>query len=115
MRILPMALILGTALTAQAPFPHPPTRKGDVVDDYFGTKVADPYRWLEDDHSDETNAWVEAQNKVSFGYLASIPERRRIQDRLTRLWNFERFGTPFRAGQSARRTEIDVHPNGRLS
>ena len=62
------------ALPAQTPLTYPATRKADVVDDYHGTKVADPYRWLEDDRSAETAAWVEAQNKVTQGYLGQIPE-----------------------------------------
>ncbi len=77
---------------------YPETRKSDQVDDYHGTKVADPYRWLEDLDSAETSAWVEAQNKVTFGYLAQIPERERLHARLKKLWNYERFGVPFREG-----------------
>ena len=77
---------------------YPKTRKGDVVDDYFGTKVPDPYRWLEDDNSPETKAWVEAQNAVTFAWLESIPERTAIRERLTELWDYERFGLPSREG-----------------
>jgi prolyl oligopeptidase len=80
------------------PVPYPVTRQSDVVDDYHGVKVADPYRWLEDDNSEETKAWVAAQNKVTFAYLEQIPERPRIRERLTQLWNYERYGTPFRQG-----------------
>ncbi|WP_243293822.1 prolyl oligopeptidase family serine peptidase [Geothrix mesophila] len=98
MRILPMALAITTALSAQTPLTYPPTRKGDVVDDFFGTKVADPYRWLEDDNSAETKAWVEAQNKVTFAYLAQIPQRATIRERMTRLWDFEKFSAPFKRG-----------------
>src|SRR5512133_3074839 len=98
MRILSMALAITTALSAQTPLTYPPTRKGDVVDDFFGTKVADPYRWLEDDNSAETKAWVEAQNKVTFAYLGSIPERKAIEKRLTELWNYERYGLPSKEG-----------------
>ncbi len=75
---------------------YPETRKVDVVDDYHGTKVADPYRWLEDQDSDETAAWVEAQNQVTFGYLESLPTREPLRERLTELWNHERYGTPWR-------------------
>ena len=67
-------------------------------DDYHGTKVADPYRWLEDDNSARTKEWVEAENKVTFGYLEKIPQREAIRHRLTELWNYERFGTPFKEG-----------------
>jgi prolyl oligopeptidase len=77
---------------------YPSTRQTNVVDNYHGVKVADPYRWLEDDHSLETRAWVEAQNKVTFGYLRNIPEFDAIKRRLTRLWNYERFGVPFKQG-----------------
>jgi prolyl oligopeptidase len=77
---------------------YPVARKGDTSDDYFGTKVADPYRWLEDLDSPETRAWVEAENKLTFDYLGRIPERAGIKDRLTKLWNFERYGTPARVG-----------------
>ena len=74
------------------------TAKVDVADDYFGTSIADPYRWLEDDHSAETKAWVEAQNSVTFGYLGQLPQRAALKARLQELFNFERFGTPYRRG-----------------
>lgn len=77
---------------------YPITSKGEDVDEYHGIKVADPYRWLEDADSDETRQWIEAQNKLTFAYLANIPSRERIKDRLTRLWNYERFGIPFKEG-----------------
>ena len=88
-----------TALSAKPPITYPVTRKADVVDDYHGTKVADPYRWLEDDRSAETAAWVEAQNKVTQDYLAQIPERKAIEARLTKLWDYEKFGAPSRHGK----------------
>jgi prolyl oligopeptidase len=94
-----MALAITTALAAQSPLTYPPTRKTEVVEDFFGTKVADPYRWLEDDNSAETKAWVEAQNKVTFGYLDQIPERGKIRDRITKLWDFEKFSAPFKRGK----------------
>src|SRR5256884_1125408 len=75
---------------------YPFTRKTNVVDDYHGVKVADPYRWLEDDNAPETKAWVQAENKVTFGYLERIPERLAIKERLTKLWNYERYGAPFK-------------------
>jgi prolyl oligopeptidase len=77
---------------------YPTTKKVSQADDYHGVKVGDPYRWLEDDNSKETKAWVEAQNKVTFGYLEKIPERKALKDRLTRLWNFERYGVPRQRG-----------------
>lgn len=73
---------------------YPETRKGNVVDTYFGTEVADPYRWLEDDRSEETEAWVKAQNKVTFAHLEKIPFRQQIEERLTDLWNYEKISAP---------------------
>lgn len=79
--------------------PYPQTQKGDVVDEFFGTAVADPYRWLEDDLSKETEAWVTAQNKVTEHYLEQIPYRSAIQSRLEKLWNYEKFSAPFKEGE----------------
>ncbi|WP_306589578.1 prolyl oligopeptidase family protein [Geothrix sp. 21YS21S-4] len=98
MRILPMALVVTTGLAAHVPLVYPSTRKAEVVEDFFGTKVADPYRWLEDDNSPETKAWVEAQNRVTFAYLEGIPERARLRERMTKLWNYERYGVPYTRG-----------------
>jgi prolyl oligopeptidase len=87
------------AVTAQAAaLDYPTTRQDNVSDDYHGTKIADPYRWLEDDNSAETKDWVKAQNKVTFGYLEKIPRRKELQERLTKLWNYERFGAPTERG-----------------
>ena len=69
-------------------------RDETVVDDYFGTKVADPYRWLENDTSAETNAWVEAERKVTDDYLSHIPFRAALKERLTALMNYERYSVP---------------------
>ena len=77
---------------------YPSTRKTNQVDNLHGTRIADPYRWLEDLDSVETQAWVEAQNRVTFDFLAAIPERQRLRDRLTKLWNYERYGAPFKKG-----------------
>lgn len=82
------------------PITYPPARKSDQIDDYHGVKVADPYRWLEDLDSAETGAWVEAQNKLTFGFLSEIPARPKIKDRLTKLWNYERYGVPFKEGNN---------------
>src|SRR6185503_497961 len=78
---------------------YPVARKSDQVDDYHGVKVADPYRWLEDLDSAETRAWVEAENKLTFGFLESIPASMAIKDRLTKLWNYEKYGIPFKEGK----------------
>ncbi|WP_424097789.1 prolyl oligopeptidase family serine peptidase [Moorena producens] len=80
------------------PLNYPKSRKADQVDDYHGTVVADPYRWLEDPDSEETKAWVEAQNQVTFGYLSEIPKRETLKQRITKLWNYEKYSTPFKKG-----------------
>ena len=77
---------------------YPETRKDDQVDDYHGTKVADPYRWLEDDNSPETLAWVTAQNEVTQNYLEQIPYRSQIKQRLEELYNYPKYGIPSRSG-----------------
>jgi prolyl oligopeptidase len=76
--------------------PYPKARQVDTVDEYHGVKVADPYRWLEDPDSTETRAWVEAENKVTFAFLEAIPAREHLRKRLTKLWNYEKFGVPFK-------------------
>lgn len=79
---------------------YPETRMDStVVDEYFGTMVADPYRWLEDDRSEETALWVKAQNEVAFGYLNTIPYKAAMQTRLEQLWNYERYSAPFTRGE----------------
>ncbi len=83
---------------AQTKIEYPQTRKVEQLDDYHGTKISDPYRWLENDNSAETKAWVEAQNKVTFDYLNQIPERAKIKARLTELWNYERYSAPYKQG-----------------
>jgi len=78
---------------------YPETRKGDQIDDYHGTKVADPYRWLEDDNSPETAKWVEAENKVTGGYLDKIPYRVEVKKRLEALYNYAKYTPPVRRGE----------------
>ncbi len=77
---------------------YPETAKADTVDAFFGTTVPDPYRWLEDDRSAETGDWVKRQNAVTFGYLEKIPFRQALAQRLEKLWNYEKLGTPFKEG-----------------
>ena len=77
---------------------YPETKKVEQFDDYHGTRVADPYRWLEDANAAETKAWVEEQNKLTFSYLGEIPSREPIRQRLTKLWNYERYGVPYKEG-----------------
>jgi prolyl oligopeptidase len=80
------------------PLTYPVAKKVDQTDDYHGTRVADPYRWLEDANSAETKAWVDAENQVTQAYLAQIPQREAIRKRLTQLWNYERYSTPYKEG-----------------
>lgn len=77
---------------------YPETKKVDTVDTYFGVEVNDPYRWLEDDRSEETGEWVKAQNKVTFDYLNNIPYRKQLEERLKEVWNYEKVGSPFHEG-----------------
>jgi len=93
--------LLTGMFTSAAPAPaqtlqYPAARKSDVVDDYHGTRVPDPYRWLEDPDSPESRAWIEAQNRLTAAYLAEIPARAALRERLTKLWNYPKYGTPFR-------------------
>jgi prolyl oligopeptidase len=94
--LLPMLTLLSAAQTSPPVYPQP--KRGDHVDDYHGVKVPDPYRWLEDTDSAETHDWVEAENKLTFDYLERIPYRQAIRDRLTKLWNFERYTVPEKEG-----------------
>ncbi len=87
-----------TVTYPEGPLVYPETRKCDQVDVYHGVQVADPYRWLEDPDSEETRAWVEAQNEVTFGYLEQIPARQKIRERITKLWDYEKYGVPFKEG-----------------
>src|SRR6201997_4611330 len=94
-------LLLCTLILSQtdgAPPVYPKAKTVDQVDDYHGTKVADPYRWLEDTDSADTKAWVEAENKLTFSYLDQIPYRAAIRERLLKLWNYERFTAPEKEG-----------------
>ncbi len=95
------SVLLPVVLSADAParLAYPNTAKSDVVDDYFGTRIPDPYRWLEDPNSAETKAWVDQQNALTFAFLDRIPARQRIRQRLTELWNYERYSVPSREGQ----------------
>ena len=93
------AVLVASVVTLAQPLQYPTTRKVDHTDTYHGTKVADPYRWLEDDTSAETAAWVEAENKVTFPYLERIAFRQQFQDRVKALSNYERYLAPSRKGQ----------------
>lgn len=90
---------LMSASALAQPLTYPETRQDKtVVDTYHGTEVPDPFRWLEDDNSEETKAWVKAQNEVTFGYLKKLPKRDELRARLEKLWNYERVGAPFEEG-----------------
>ncbi len=78
---------------------YPVTKKVEQIDDYFGVKVADPYRWLEDDNAADVKEWVKAQNAATFGYLTKIPFREKVRARLTEIYNYPRFSSPTRAGE----------------
>ncbi len=91
---LALVVLLGTAQFTYAQLKYPATRTTDQVDEYFGVKVADPYRWLEDDNAPETTEWVTAQNAVTFGYLEKIPHRRQWVNALEKVINYPRYTAP---------------------
>jgi prolyl oligopeptidase len=97
--IIAMALLISCNGSSDNKINYPVTKKGNVVDTYFGTKVPDPYRWLEDDRSGETAAWVKEQNNLTFGYLGTIPFRAQIKSDLEKMWNFEKYTAPQKEGQ----------------
>ncbi|HVS82471.1 MAG TPA: prolyl oligopeptidase family serine peptidase [Pyrinomonadaceae bacterium] len=96
----PLRLVRAQGGDGASRLSYPETKKVDVVDVYFGTTVADPYRWLEDDNAPEVAAWVEAENKVTFGYLDKISYRPQLKDRLTKLLNYPKFAAPTRRGEN---------------
>ena len=103
-KLFPAALLLLVACNQNPNNPntekmtYPQTRTDNTVDTYFGTQIADPYRWLEDDRSAETAEWVKQQNNFTFGYLSKIPYRQAIKEKLEKLWNYEKIGAPFTEG-----------------
>src|SRR5579864_3632306 len=86
------------ALSVDQSLQYPPAPRGNVVEDYHGTAVGDPYRWLEDLDSPQTRAWVRAEGKLTDEYLASIKKREPLRKRLATLYEYEKFGTPFHEG-----------------
>jgi prolyl oligopeptidase len=96
--LLALIAFLFTSVPAQNGFGYPKPKKIDQVDDYHGTKVSDPYRWMEDSKSADLTAWIEAENKITDSYLDTIPEREAIKNRLTELWNYERYSSPSKIG-----------------
>lgn len=93
-------LLVASFSFAQTKFEYPKTKKENVTDNYFGTNVADPYRWLEDDNSEETKAWVKQQNEITFSYLNSIPHKEKLKNRITELYNYQRYSAPFKEGNN---------------
>ena len=96
---LSVMLALAACRKSAEKLAYPATKKVGQVDDYFGTKVADPYRWLEDDNAPDVKEWVQAENAVTFGTLGKIPYREKIKRRLTEIFNYPRYSSPFRAGE----------------
>jgi prolyl oligopeptidase len=96
--VIVMAFMISCNSPMEKKIEYPLTKKDDVADTYFGTKVPDPYRWLEDDRSEETAAWVKEQNKVTFAYLEAIPYREQIKARLEKMWNYEKYTAPHKEG-----------------
>ncbi|WP_286965055.1 prolyl oligopeptidase family serine peptidase [Flavobacterium sp. UBA4854] len=94
-----MAITTAGISFGQGKLQYPQTKKGETVDVYFDTKVSDPYRWLEDDKSAETGAWVKAENEVTYGYLDKIPFRDELKKRMETLWNYEKIGAPSKEGK----------------
>ncbi len=97
--ILCASVLASCADKKQTTLKYPKTEKKPVIDEYFGQKVTDNYRWLEDDRSKETEAWVKAENKVTFDYLHKIPFREELKNQLSKIWNYEKVGTPFKEGK----------------
>lgn len=94
-----MGIIMALMISCQQQkIEYPVTDKVDQVDDYFGIQVSDPYRWLEDDTSAQTSAWVKAQNEVTFAYLNAIPFRDKIKERLTKIWDYPKVTAPYKEG-----------------
>ena len=118
MRVLSLCtpfLVLSMTAAAQQPWAfkgkYPETKTIKQEDQFFGTKVSDPYRWLEDDLSAETGDWVKRQNEVTQSYLSRIPFRDAIEKRLTELWNNEKYSAPFKEGANTNYNKNDVLQN----
>lgn len=98
MKQFPFFLLMAITTNTFSQIKYPDTKKVNEEDNYFGTIVKDPYRWLEDDNSAETKAWVMEQNLVTQNYLSQIPFRQKVKDRLKEMWNYTRYGSPFKEG-----------------
>src|SRR5271170_1815844 len=98
--LLVVAAAFGAAALAAQGLDYPVARRTDQIDDYHGVKVADPYRWLEDDNSAETAQWVKAENEVTAAYFAKIPYRGQVKQRLEQLFNYAKYTPPTRRGDA---------------
>ncbi len=98
--ILPLLFVFVLGCSAPERFDYPPARKADVVEDFHGTNVADPYRWMEDESTEELKTWIDAQNRLTFDYLESFSGREKIENRLTELWNYPRYTVPYKRGET---------------
>ncbi|HLG38449.1 MAG TPA: hypothetical protein VI461_02235, partial [Chitinophagaceae bacterium] len=98
MKKIVLLIAVSVSLLANGQLKYPSAKKEKVVDDYHGTFVEDPYRWLEDDNSEETKRWVEEENRVTFDYLAAIPFRDQVKKRLEELWDYPKYSSPFKKG-----------------
>jgi prolyl oligopeptidase len=98
-RIVAVLALIQTTLVAQSSHKYPQPRKGDVVDDYFGTKIADPYRWMEDLNAPDVKQWIDSENAITFTYLDALPVRDALKKRITDLYNYPRVTTPFFQGR----------------
>jgi len=97
--LLPAFSLTASAQTSQTQMNYPVSKKDNTADTYFGAKVEDPYRWLENDQAGDTKEWVTAQNKITHDYLSAIPYRDKIKQRLEKLWNYEKYSAPFKEGE----------------
>ena len=102
--------LLGTTLLAQSSLKYPQPRKGDVVDDYFGTKIADPYRWMEDLNATDVKQWIDAENAITARYLDSLPVRDALKKRITDLYNYPRVSVPYFESRATPTTSTRSRP-----
>lgn len=98
--IVTITMFITSCINNQENYNYPTAEKVDSVDTYFGNKVSDPYRWLEDDNSEQTAQWVAAQNKITHEYLSKIPFREDLEERLSEIWNYPKYGVPFKKGDN---------------
>lgn len=100
-RFISLLVVFGlfTSLVFAQKYDYPKPKKVDQTDNYHGTAVSDPYRWMEASDTPDLTGWIEAQNKLTDSYFQQIPQREKIRDQLTKVWNYERYGSPFKRGK----------------